>query len=132
MFAEFAIYVYYLFLLSIQRLLLLLTFTTGKTATKKRALAYFPLTLRVSVSPLPSVPCCNGGDFPHLDFTDKTHRHNNQFVTFPNKNCAKFRLDYKHTRIIVNIIIKSWPSAVIYSFQDFEQEKSVKTEMLFC
>ena len=53
-------------------------------------------------------------------------------MTYTNKNCAKFRPDDKHTRIIVNIIIKSWPSAVIYSFQDFEQEKSVKTEMLFC
>ena len=122
----------YLFLLGIKRLLLLLTFTTGKTATKKQTLAYFPLTVRVSVSPLPSVPCCNDGDFPHLDFTDKTHRHNNEFVTHTNKNCAKFRLDDKHTRIMANIIIKSWPSAVIYSFQDFEQEKSVKTEMLFC
>ena len=122
----------HLFLLCIKRLLLLLTFTTGKTATKKRALLYLPLTLRVSVSPRPSVPCCNRGNFPHLDFTDTTHRHNNEFVTYTNKNCAKFRLDDKHTCIIVNIIIKSWTSAVIDSFQDFEQEKSVKTEMLFC
>ena len=53
-------------------------------------------------------------------------------MTFTNKNCAKYRLDDKHTRIIVNIIIKSGPSAVIHSFQDFEQEKSVKREMSFC
>ena len=36
-----------------------------------------------------------------------------------------------HTRIVI-IIIKSWPSVVICSFQDFEQEKCDKTEMLFC
>ena len=129
MFAEFAIFVFVF--ARIKRLLILLTFTTGKTTTKKRAFVYLPLTLRVSVSPRPSVPCCNSGDFPHLGFTDKTHRHNSEFVTHTNKNCAKFRLDDKHNRIIVNIIIKSWPSAVIYSSQDFEQEKSVKTEMLF-
>ena len=37
----------------------------------------------------------------------------------------------KHTHIVI-IAIKSRPSAVICSFQDFEQEKSVKTEILFC
>ena len=30
----------------------------------------------------------------------------------------------------MNIIVKSWPGAVIYSFQDFEPEKSVKTELI--
>ena len=34
----------------------------------------------------------------------------------------------KHIRIVI-IVIKSGPSAVICSFQDFEQEKSVKTEI---
>ena len=37
----------------------------------------------------------------------------------------------KHTRIVITII-KSYPSTVICSFQHFEQEKSVKTEMSFC
>ena len=50
---------------------------------------------------------------------------------YANKSCAIYWLGDKHTRIMVNIIIKSCPSAVIYNFQDFEQEKSVKTEVLF-
>ena len=37
----------------------------------------------------------------------------------------------RRTRFAI-IILKSLHSAVIYSFQDFEQEKSVKTEILFC
>ena len=52
-------------------------------------------------------------------------------MAYTNKTCAIYWLGNKHTRIIVNIIIKSWPSAVMYSFQYFEQEKSVKTEMYF-
>ena len=51
---------------------------------------------------------------------------------YTNKNCAIYWLGNKHTRINVNFIIKSWPCAVIYNFQDFEREKSVETEMLFC
>ena len=34
-------------------------------------LCWYALTLRVSVCPRSSVPCCNNEDFPHLDFTDR-------------------------------------------------------------
>ena len=53
-------------------------------------------------------------------------------MTYTNKTCAIYWLGDKHTRIVI-IAMKSRPSAVICrSFQDFEQEKSVKTEILFC
>ena len=39
--------------------------------------------------------------------------------------------DLMHTRIDI-IITKSCPSVVKCSFQDFKQEKSDKTELLFC
>ena len=51
-------------------------------------------------------------------------------MTYTNKSCAIYWLGDKHARVIVNIIMKSWPSSVIYSFQDFEQEKSVKTNVI--
>ena len=123
----------YLFLLGNKRLLLLITVTstTRETATEKRAFAYLPLTLRVSVCPRPSVPYCNSKDFSHLGFTDKHTVTIMSLWRTQIKVVQIYWLSDKHTRISVNIIMKSWPSAVMYSFQYFEQEKSVKAEMLF-
>ena len=47
-------------------------------------------------------------------------------MTYTNKTCVIYWQGDKHTRIVI-IAIKSRSSAVISSFQDFEQEISVKT-----
>ena len=58
-----------------------------------------------------------------------SYSHNDEFVTYKNKNCAIYWLGDKHNRIAI-INVKTLPSAVICSFQDFEQEKFDKVEML--
>ena len=50
---------------------------------------------------------------------------------YTNKTCAIYWQGDKHTRIVI-MAIKPRSSAMICSFQDFEQEISVKTEILFC
>ena len=50
-------------------------------------------------------------------------------MTYTNRTCAIYWLGDKPTRIVI-IAIKFRPSAVICSFQDFEQEKSVKTNFI--
>ena len=53
------------------------------------------------------------------------------FATFVKTKLNFFNLLVQRKFALV-IVIKSWPSAVIGSFQDFEQEKSEKTVMIFC
>ena len=119
----------YLFLLGNKRLLPLLTSTTRKPATEDRDLAYLSFKLRVSAYPHPSVPGCSSEHFPHL-FADRHTVTYNEFVTYTNQNCAIYWLGDKHTRIILNIIIKSWPS-LLYAVLTILSKKNLSRQKCY-